>query len=187
MENKEIIGNVIKDGMSVTITREHGYLECYLDGEKLDRFEMLSASLNCDDKKTAFEILNFASILFHPRGDYVFNTLYGAVAFEIARKFEKDELYFQRLFKEKCSSLGLGEIVPHKDNQKHIPDAWINRNGELIPVEVKVSDFNKKALKQLNRYMDVYNTRHGIAVARSLAVELPDNIEFIPFDAFTDE
>lgn len=30
-------------------------------------------------------------------------------------------------------------------------------------------------------------TSHGIAVARELTVSLPENIEFVPFSAFTDD
>ena len=78
----------------------------------------------------------------------------------------------------------LGVIVTHKDNPKHKPDAWIDRNGELIPVECKLHDFDTKALKQLTRYMTFYHTEHGIAVARNLTVKLPNNIEFVPFSKF---
>lgn len=75
-------------------------------------------------------------------------------------------------------------IVTPKDNPKHKPDAWIDRNGELIPVECKLHDFDTNALKQLTRYMTFYHTEHGIAVARNLTVKLPNNIEFVPFSKF---
>lgn len=98
----------------------------------------------------------------------------------------KNEFYYQDLFKEKAEQLGYGKIVSHKDNPKHKPDAWISRNDELIPVECKLHNFDAKALKQLTRYMTFYHAGHGIAVARELTVSLPENIEFVPFSAFTD-
>lgn len=132
-------------------------------------------------------ILNEARRLYSHRSDTIFNDLYRVTAENIALKYTKNEFFYQNLFKEKAEQLGLGKIVPHKDNPKHKPDAWINRKDELIPVECKLYDFDTKALKQLTRYMNFYHTKHGIAVARNLTVTLPDNIEFIPFSEFTDD
>ena len=162
------------------IVEENNEFEIYIDGKHIDRFHMLALALNANNEASAWLILRNASILYHHRDDIVFNELYGVVAEKIAKNFDfKNEFYYQDLFKEKAEQLGYGKIVGHKDNPKHKPDAWVNRNDELIPVECKLHNFDAKALKQL--------TGHGIAVARELTVSLPENIEFVPFSAFTDD
>lgn len=102
--------------------------------------------------------------------------------FENVRETWKDEFYYQNLFKEKCESLGYGKPITVKSNLKDIPDAWVERNGEKIPVEVKLRDFNEHALNQLLRYISSYKAKRGIAVGEKLTVELPDNIEFVSLD-----
>lgn len=170
------------------IVEENNEFEIYIDGKHIDRFHMLALALNANNEASAWLILRNASILYHHRDDIVFNELYGVVAEKIARNFDfKNEFYYQDLFKEKAEQLGYGKILGHKDNPKHKPDAWINRNDELIPVECKLHNFDAKALKQLTRYMTFYHAGHGIAVARKLIVSLPENIEFVPFSAFTDD
>lgn len=156
--------------------------KCKEEKIDIDRFELLSVAYKCEKENDAWEAMKVASILFHPLDDITFNTLYGITARAIAEKFDKNEYYYQRLFKEKYSKIRIGEIIEVKDDGENIPDAWVNRNGINIPVEVKVSDFDKKALKQLNRYIKAYNCETGIAVARNLSVDLPTNIEFISFE-----
>lgn len=148
----------------------------------IDRFELLSVAYKCEKESDAWYAMRLASILFHPLDDITFNTLYGITAMAIAKKFDKNEYYYQRLFKEKYCKIRAGEIVAAKTDGKNIPDAWIKRNGVKIPVEVKIYDFDKKALKQLLRYMKAYNCENGIAAARNLSVALPPNIEFISFE-----
>lgn len=184
----KIIDEITMMGYVYQVVEENGELEIYIDGKHIDRFHMLALALRADSENSAWLILRNTSILYHHRGDVVFNELYGAVAEKIARNFDfKNEFYYQDLFKEKAEQLGYGKIVNHKDNPKHKPDAWINRNDELIPVECKLHNFDAKALKQLTRYMIFYHASHGIAVARELTVTLPENIEFVPFSDFTDD
>ena len=47
------------------------------------------------------------------------------------------------------------------------------------PVEVKIGDFNLKALKQLQRYMRAANTSKGVACGIRLVVDLPTGVEFV--------
>ena len=74
------------------------------------------------------------------------------------------------------------EIVKRKNDPHHIPDFWILKNKEYIPVECKRNDFVYASLLQLQRYMDVYHADHGIAVAKNCNCELPENITFIKHD-----
>lgn len=72
-------------------------------------------------------------------------------------------------------------LVNVHSDPKNIPDRWIMNifDGEQIPVECKKGKFDKKALTQLQRYMDFYKSLHGIAVGSEVTCELPDNITFI--------
>lgn len=72
-------------------------------------------------------------------------------------------------------------IVKRKNHPKHIPDFWVSNGIEYRPVECKLREFNKAALKQLLRYMNFYNCKSGYAIAKELTVKLPDNIIFIKY------
>lgn len=111
-----------------------------------------------------------------------FSIIAARLMFENIRETSKNEFYYQKLFKEKCESLGYGKPTTRKSNLKDIPDAWVERNGEKIPVEVKLRDFNESALDQLLRYISSYKAKRGIAVGEKLTVELPANIEFVSLD-----
>ena len=75
------------------------------------------------------------------------------------------------------------KIVKIKNDTCHKPDFWLKTNFETIPVEIKLHNFDKKALQQLLRYINFYNCKHGIAVGEKLTAELPDNISFISIDS----
>lgn len=71
------------------------------------------------------------------------------------------------------------EIVKRKNDPHHIPDFWILKNKNYIPVECKLKDFTHGSLIQLQQYMSFYHADHGIAVAKNCKCELPENITFI--------
>lgn len=156
------------------------------DGLILDKYWFLEMIAMCDNKKSLFDLNRAIDYLQNEWSDS-FEMMRQYVFCAKLKELMHNEFYYQDLFKKKAEELGCGKIVDHRDNPKHKPDAWIDRNGELIPVECKLHDFDTKALKQLARYMTFYHTEHGIAVARSLTIELPDNIEFIPFSDFTED
>ena len=146
------------------------------------RFYLLSKALEAKSKDEAWKIMNMASILFHSSNDNVFNNLYGAVAMEITRCNDLNEFKYHKLFKQVYNKLNKGVIVNRKNNTTDIPDAWVKRDNEYIPVEIKKYKFDNKALEQLNRYINTYKCKYGIAVAQELSVPLPNNIEFISID-----
>lgn len=156
------------------------------NGLILNKYWFLEMMAMCDNKKSLFD-LNRAIDYLQNKWSDSFEMMRQYVFCSKLKELMHDEFYYQDLFKKKAEELGYGKIVDHKDNQKHKPDAWISRNDELIPVECKLYNFDAKALKQLTRYMTFYHASHGIAVARELTVSLPENIEFIPFSAFTDD
>jgi CRISPR/Cas system-associated exonuclease Cas4 (RecB family) len=124
--------------------------------------------------------------LYHAQDDKAFNTLYGAVAMEITRDYNVDEYTIQEAFKENIDKIfnKKAKLIKRKNNLRHIPDAWIQLENEDIPVEVKLSDFDNKALKQLKRYMTFYKCKKGIAVGKKYTANKEENITFIPIDSF---
>lgn len=105
------------------------------------------------------------------------------------RMGEKTEMDIHNSFKKNFKKI-LGKeykISDFKSNQKYQPDVWISKDSEQIPVEIKLYAFTDKSLSQLLRYMKFYNAKHGIAVARELKCELPDNITFINYKDFADD
>ncbi len=70
------------------IRKDGKYDGLEIDGVKLNRFDLLAlaSEIAFDDEKLAWQIMNIASIMFHPQDDKTFNVLYGAVAMDIARK-----------------------------------------------------------------------------------------------------
>jgi hypothetical protein len=99
-------------------------------------------------------------------------------------RFDKNEYADQGMFHRYADKVIPGcQIVRRKMLQKHQPDAFIELDGELLPVEVKHRAFNKAAQRQLARYMDVYQTARGVAVGESYTGEVPDNIIFVPLSA----
>ena len=153
-----------------------------VDGTVIDKFELLAIAYESDNKKDARETMRAVSILYHADNDPVFDSLYDAVEECIIAKFIKNEFYYQDLFKKHYSKIYKGEVINKKSNGKDIPDVWVKESGKEIPVEVKLNKFDNKALKQLKRYMDVYECDKGYAVGRVLTVDLPSNIKFVPLE-----
>lgn len=151
-----------------------------IDGNKLSRFDLLAMAADSEDEKFAWEVMKIASKLFHWQDDKTFNSLYGSVAMEIVSNFIVDEFTVHQMFYDYIAKLPNARIIKRKNNPAHQPDAWVICDEEfLMPVEIKLKDFNHKSLKQLKRYMDFYNCGFGIAVAKNLKVKLPENIKFI--------
>lgn len=157
-----------------------------IGNEKINKFELLAlaSKISDEDEKTAWEVLKLASMLYHPEDDFAFNELYGTVAMDIARKSIERECDIYLRFDKKIKKLfgPNARVIKKKSDPRHIPDRWVSIEGNIMPVEIKLHKFDKRALSQLKRYMDFYNCAHGIAVAKSLDVKLPENIRFISTD-----
>lgn len=138
-----------------------------------------------NDVKTAYEIMNKSWDLYCAAKSEKFILLYHAVSVYIAMEDSKfnSEFHLHYLFnKYACLLIEGCKVVSKKANGKDIPDSWVEVNGELMPVEIKKFSFGEKAKKQLQRYISAYNAIGGVAVARTLDVDLPENITFIPVD-----
>ena len=137
------------------------------------------------EKQEAWRIMSSVSMMGNQLECDEFNSLYSGVALYISYLNKRNELYYQELLKENISKIIPGcKVVTKKTNGKDIPDAWVEMDGEVLPVEVKLRDFNDKALAQLNRYIQAYKTNGGIAVGRRLSTKQQENILFICIDEF---
>ena len=67
------------------------------------------------------------------------------------------------------------ELVPVIAKQGKRPDFLVNIDGVVCPVECKLI-FGKPALKQLQGYMNLWQSSIGYAVANKFKVNLPSNI-----------
>ena len=173
-EQKILIRVIHKDGKPWSVV---------IDGVEFDRFQLLAFAslLSSKSKDLARWVLNIASRLFHWQEDWAFNELYGTVAMDITRHWIETEASLYTRFEEKAPEIlgGDAKIVRVKVKPKHRPDSWVRMNGNNIPVEIKLGKFDAKALKQLQRYMSVYESSLGIAVGERATVDLPENVIFI--------
>lgn len=138
-----------------------------------------------DDEKLAWEIMDKAWNLYGATESEKFHDLYQAVAIYLTyvRETKSCEFHFQGLFNKYAHLLIKDcKVVKKPVSGKLIPDSWVEIGGEVMPVEVKKETFGKKALDQLERYISYYKTKGGIAVAKEIRVELPENILFISID-----
>lgn len=70
-----------------------------------DRFALLAAACelaDADDFKGADAVFNTASILFHPKDDWVFNTLYGVARCQVAWLKNSRHLAAKKKGRETC-------------------------------------------------------------------------------------
>src|SRR5699024_1708766 len=191
---KSITGNIVVDYLkgssSYGVIYEDGKFSSFLmDGEEKSLLDILT-----DIKKFIYEdAMDSANILLKTYKPLIFASgddnlieYYHSIQFEYfywKHSSKESEFKYQKLFKDKVEILYPEyKLTTMKHNPEHIPDAWVEKSGEKIPVEVKLRSFDKAALRQLERYIEAFKTKEGIAVARDVTVELPENIRFISLE-----
>lgn len=125
--------------------------------------------------------LDVAEILNDLGAYYIGQTIRETLLRNLMNNGKAREKDVHKWFKENCEHV-LGEpykITSFKNCAKYQPDAWVTKEGQLIPVECKLTNFDHKALLQLIKYMKHYGAVNGIAVAKNLCCELPENITFV--------
>lgn len=177
------ISHVNLDEVEYETKFERGALVYYVNGLRIDKYDLLVAATMAHSTQYTKEILEVTDRLFGRYTDDInYNVLRQTVYENIMYKeIFKDELYYQSVFKSHVKQI-LGEeysIVDIKSDGENIPDAWVTDGSKTIPVEMKVGAFNKKALLQIQRYLEKYNCNQGIAIGNELSVVLPNNIQFI--------
>jgi len=131
------------------------------------------------------DLVEFAGVLCKRRSELPF--MFHSVSSTIMKHFLDslpDERAVHKWFKKNFKK-HLGDeykIIKVKNNPKHIPDFWLEKEKVHIPVEIKLGDFNLRHLDQLQRYMNVYGCQNGIAVGQTLKCVLPSNVEFVAYN-----
>ena len=177
------ISNINLDELEYETKFERGVLVYYVNGLRIDKYDLIVAAAMAHNTEYAEEILEVADRLFGRYTDDINYNVLRQTVYEniIYEEIFKDELYYQSVFKSHVKEI-LGEeynIVDIKSDGRNIPDAWVSNGTENIPVEMKIGTFNKKALSQLQRYLNKYKCNKGIAIGKEPSVEIPNNIQFI--------
>lgn len=181
IENKEaIIKTEIVPVMEEMVT---------IDGLPFRKYDLLGIACKLIDNNNLDEaenLLKMAKGMYSNKfGSETFNricsSLYDLIIYE---ENKKDELYYQEIFKTHCKEI-LGDdynIYDMKNLQSKRPDAWVKYNEIIIPVEMKMGNFNCSALKQLQEYMELYKCSYGIAIGSKTTIDLPSNITFVKIE-----
>lgn len=144
---------------------------------------ILSLIVGEEDYNLRENLFSLAADLFVGSECVYFLNLYHAIRVYDAWEKNTDrnnEYSLQRAF-IKCADKVIegSKVIKGPSDRHNIPDAWLEISGEKIPVEVKLRQFNQKALEQLNRYVTVFGSKYGIAVGENLTCNLPKNYIFV--------
>lgn len=188
MENADILISRIETGKAVIKTETIPIMEevIMIDELPFRKYDLLgfaSKLIEINRLDEAQSLLNMTRDLYDNKaGVDTFNricdSLYDLAIYEEIRK---DEIYYQGIFKSNCKKI-LGEeynLYDKKELKQKRPDAWVEHKGIVIPVEMKMGKFNKRALRQLQGYMELYKCDYGIAIGLGISEVLPSNIKFV--------
>lgn len=155
----------------------------------LTLLEMLFCSRLLEDPGTAYDrhfnwISEVGKIGFNQNDLTLFSKAYSCIALDTARRSLTSESTLMEKFKNGIGTYISGAtIVSGPTSFAHRPDAWVMlQSGEVCPVEGKHTIADKKALKQLLRYMQVFSRSTGVLVAQFISVEIPKNVIFVKID-----
>lgn len=170
IENKEIKVNI------------RGYLLDYIDLYEL--VSEMSYEVHKYGLSNLLDLVNLAKSITPKKKELPF--LENSIRELILRNFQNglsNEFDIHDLARSNLTKVIPGcKIIKRRNNPQHQPGLWISIGAEKIPVEVKLHDFDLKALEQLERYMQFYKSKKGVGVARSISIKLPSNIKFISIE-----
>lgn len=94
--------------------------------------------------------------------------------------YRKTEFMLHDKFKRELGILIPGaRFIPFPLGHGKRPDFMIKIGKDILPVEIKLREFNRSSLRQLNGYLSEFGCKKGIAVAEKCTCSLPNNIQFI--------
>lgn len=112
--------------------------------------------------------------------DAVFTHLcYAKQACNNAGRQDKEKIVQKHFFDNLSHYIPGATIAKSEKKTGHIPDGFVEIEGNVYPVEVKAERFTGASLEQLTRYMRAYKASKGVAVAKELRCTIPDNVIFI--------
>jgi hypothetical protein len=126
------------------------------------------------DHNSAYNLLkkvNTSSIYLK---DSVLWMIQSMISASVPNEFDLHKKFFSNLDK----LIPNAKVVNEDVIKEHRPDGFLEINGELHVVEMKLKVFDVSALKQICRYMRNY-TAKGVAVAPKLSCSLPDDVMFV--------
>lgn len=99
------------------------------------------------------------------------------------QKGESSEKNIHDWFKKNVSILGENAYVVDHEHPigKYRADFLCKVHGKEIIVEIKKDQVDKKALRQIEKYLKISGVRMGILIGSELKVKLPENIMFISY------
>lgn len=181
-----------KPQIQIVVEEEEAYLD--VGGKLLDYVDLLEliARMSYDfDKNSMNNLLTLIDLadFITPKNKNI-PLLKNSVRELIFRNYKgslPNEFDIQKMAKKRLPDLISGcKVINKKSNFKHVPDIWIDLNQKIVPVEVKLNDFNDKAKEQLIRYINFYDCDTGIAIGNKLTTNLPANINFISIKELED-
>lgn len=191
--SSRIFNNV---SIEALIDKEHG--QCYVnDLWYFVSFTAYLADILADDDEESV-IKNLEEIEFlnntlienkelHNRLDSILLHLRDYEMIQLAWWHKDRECDLYPIWDRVLSEFGYKKASAPKKHTKK-PDGWVTgaESDTPIPVEIKLHQFNKAALKQLEDYMEIFGCATGIAIGEQLTCELPDNIRFISIKDLND-
>jgi hypothetical protein len=66
---------------------------------------------------------------------------------------------------------------------RHRPDFFVEKDGMIAPVELKIGNATNKAIQQLERYMHVYKAKTGYLIADKLTGKLKQGMTFCTWNS----
>jgi hypothetical protein len=144
---------------------------------------LLAATCDIKDKAEVKALLHDTSVYAAQHNLYTkgFALLYGAVLSDHFVFNERQTEYrLYPSFKEALSTLlPDARLVGPPIHHKKKPDFFVEREGLISPVEIKLHTFTNQAVKQLKAYMNIFGCATGYAVAPKLTGTLLPGMMFL--------
>ena len=143
--------------------------------------QMLNAvvQLSYEDPQGAYEYFNNVKNSVEAGYEYLLDAVLTHLlwAKQCDRTFEKhiQDEFFNNLQKH----LPGATKVTVKRNKLHVPDGFVEYQGDVLPVEVKKDSIVGSSVIQIMRYIKEYGSQRGIVVAPKLNAPLPSNVIFV--------
>lgn len=111
---------------------------------------------------------------------YAISTMVSAVALRLGTQFSKREADLQKKVEGDLDAYIPGAALEDvKTSRHHVPDMFVRVNDNVVPVEIKLGNFDQKAVAQLRRYIDHYGASHGYAIGKKLTGKLDSDMTFV--------
>jgi len=164
-------------GVSTLTAQEHQLHENILNE--------LAAAFFCPTKQEAWKVFRTIETYAGEMNLVTETFLAMDTSLKIFITWENQDTEYTRypVFEERIATVIPGAtIVPPPFKHRLRPDFFVEREGMVSPVEIKRNTFTGVGVKQLQRYMTVFNCVTGYAIAPKLSGTLLPGMMFIQWD-----